>query len=68
MFGIAAGLAVLRSRSFPRWLGWMAIAMAVLVVTPAEGFSFLALVVWMVIVSILMWMRDRHGVQTPIAS
>jgi len=68
VFGIAAGLAVLRSRSFPRWLGWMAIAMAVLVVTPAESLSFVALVVWMVIVSILMWMRDRQDVQTAVAS
>ena len=68
VFGIAAGLAVLRSRSFPRWLGWMAIAMAVLVVTPAESLSFVALVVWMVIVSILMWIRDRQEVQTAVTS
>jgi hypothetical protein len=63
VFGMAAGLAVLRSRRFPRWLGWMAIAMAVLVVTPAEGLSFLALVVWMVIVSILIRMRNRPVVE-----
>ena len=68
VFGIAAGLAVLRSRSFPRWLGWIAIAMAVLVVTPAESLSFVALVVWMVIVSILMWMRDRQEVTTALTS
>src|ERR1700716_211230 len=69
VFGIAAGLAILRGGLQPRWLGWVAIAMAVVVVTPLEGFSFLALVVWMVIVSILMWMRGggflskvvRHG-------
>jgi len=69
VFGIAAGLAILRGSLLPHWLGWMAIAMAVVVVTPLEGFSFLALVVWMVIVSILMWMRGggflskvvRHG-------
>jgi len=46
----------------------MAIAMAVIVVTPAESLSFLALVVWMVIVSILMWMRDRQEVQTAVTS
>jgi len=68
VFGIAAGLAVLRSRSFPRWLGWIAIAMAVLVVTPAESLSFVALVVWMVIVSILMWIRKRQDVTTAVAS
>jgi hypothetical protein len=57
VFGIAAGLAILRSGRLPRWLGWVAIAMAVVVVTPAEAISFLALVVWMVIVSILIWRR-----------
>jgi len=57
VFGVAAGLAILRSGRLPRWLGWVAIAMAVAVVTPVEGFAFLALVIWMVIVSILICMR-----------
>ncbi len=63
VFGIAAGIAILRGRLLPRWLGWVAIAMAVVVVTPAEGFSFIALVVWMVIVSILFWMRGGQARQ-----
>ena len=61
VFGIAAGLAILRGAGIPRWLGWVAIVMAVGVVTPAEGFSFLALVVWMVILSILIWMRGGQA-------
>jgi hypothetical protein len=65
VFGIAAGLAILRSGRLPRWLGWMAIGMAVVVVTPAEAISFLALVVWMVIVSILIW---RRGTTVPSRS
>jgi hypothetical protein len=56
VFGISIGLAILRGTGLPKWLGWTAIAMGILVVTPAEGFSFLALVIWMVIVSILMLM------------
>jgi hypothetical protein len=63
VFGIAASLAILRGGRLPRWLGWAAIAMAVVVVTPAEGFSFLALVVWMVIVSILICMRVGQAPQ-----
>ena len=55
VFGIAADLAILSSRRLPSWLGWMAIAMAVVVVTPAEALSFIALAIWMVILSILMW-------------
>jgi hypothetical protein len=67
VFGIGAGLAILRGGRLPRWLGWVAIAMAVVVVTPAEGFSFLALIVWMVIVSILIWMRSGQARQEPAA-
>lgn len=63
VFGIAAGLAILRSGRLPRWLGLVAIAMAVLVVTPAEALSFLALVVWMVITSILIWTEPSRAAQ-----
>jgi hypothetical protein len=68
IFGIAAGLALLRGNRLPRWLGWVAIAMAVVVVTPAEGFSFLALIVWMLILSILIWMRSGQARQEPAGS
>jgi hypothetical protein len=63
VFGIAAGLAILRGGRLPRWLGWVAIAMAVVAVTPAEGFAFIALVVWMVVVSVLIWMRGGQARQ-----
>jgi hypothetical protein len=68
VFGIAAGLAILRGGGLPRWLGWVAIAMGVVVVTPVEGFSFLALVIWMAIVSILIWMRGGQARQEPSGS
>ena len=68
VFGLAAGIAILRGGRLPRWLGWVAIAMAVVVVTPAEGFSFLALLLWMVIVSILVWMRGDEAGRDPVRS
>lgn len=68
VFGIAAGLAILRGGLQPRWLGWVPIAMAVVVVTPLEGLSFIALVVWMVVVSILMWMRGGGAKHEPAGS
>jgi hypothetical protein len=68
VFGIAAGLAILRGGLQPRWLGWVPIAIAVVVITPLEGFSFLALIVWMVAVSILMWMRRGQARREPAAS
>ena len=51
VFGIAAGFAILRSAGLPKPLGWVAVAMAVVVVTPLESLSFIVLVIWMLIVS-----------------
>jgi hypothetical protein len=68
VFGIAAGVAILRSGRLPRWLGWVAIAMGIVVMTPLEGFAFLALVIWMVIVSILIWRRSSESAQDRIDS
>jgi hypothetical protein len=62
VFGITAGLAILGGGRLPRWLGWVAIAMGIVVVTPAEGFSFIALVVWMVIVSVLLLRRSNRAI------
>jgi len=64
IFGITIGLAILRGTELPKWLGWVAIAMGIVVVTPLEGFSYIALVIWMVIVSVLILMRlgqAQHG-------
>jgi hypothetical protein len=63
VFGIAAGLAILSSGRLPSWLGWVAIDMAVVVVTPAEALSFIALAIWMVILSILMWRRSGESAE-----
>ncbi len=65
VFGIAAGLSILRSGRLPGWLGWMAIAMAV-VVTPVEPLSFIALVIWMVILSLLIWRRGGKPAQDSV--
>jgi hypothetical protein len=68
VFGVAAGLAILLSGRLPRWLGWVPIAMAIVVVTPAEALSFLALVIWMVIVSILIWRRGGESAGDQVSS
>lgn len=65
VFGISIGLAILCGTGLPKWLGWTAIAMGIVVVTPAEGFSFLALVIWMVIVSILMLIGRGQAREEP---
>ena len=58
VFGIASGLAILRGAALPKWLGWLAILIGVLVVAPAEFVGVLLLVVWIVSVSVLMIQRS----------
>jgi hypothetical protein len=60
-FAVGIGLAIVTGGGLPKWLGWVAIAMGIVVVTPLEGFSYLALVAWMVIVSILIWRRSGQA-------
>jgi hypothetical protein len=61
VFGIGSGLAILRGDRLPGWLGWPAIAFAIVAITPAEALAFIALVVWMAVVSILLTVDRRDA-------
>jgi hypothetical protein len=63
VFGIASGVAILGGAPLPNWLGWMAIVIGVVVVTPAEFVAVIALAVWIIIVSILIAVRPHSGQQ-----
>jgi hypothetical protein len=56
--GMVAGLAILRSALLSRWLGWLALVMGIVVLTPADLVAFIALPVWVAATSISIW---RHG-------
>jgi hypothetical protein len=58
VFMIANAVAVLRSRALPVWLGWIAIPIAVISVTPIGFIGFLATMAWTLIVSVLLYLRD----------
>ena len=60
-FGIASGVAILRGAPLPNWLGWLAILIGVVVVTPAEFVAVIALAVWIVVVSIMIVTRGDAG-------
>ena len=69
VFGIAIGIALVLSRALPQWLGWIAIVLGILGLTPAAFFAFLALAVWTLIVSILVFTRfEARGVRAAPAT
>jgi hypothetical protein len=66
-FLLASGLCAVRTGALPKWLGWIAIILGVLSFTPAGFFTFLAGLVWILVVSILLTMRARSAPGTAAA-
>jgi hypothetical protein len=58
-FLLGAGVATLRTDALPAWLSWAAIVIGVIAITPIGFLGFLALGVWTLIVSVLLYMRAR---------
>jgi hypothetical protein len=61
IFLIAAGILTVRGGALPTWLGWVAVVLGVLCVTPIGFFAFLASLIWVLIVSIVLAMREPAG-------
>jgi hypothetical protein len=64
VFMIANGLAIVRYRPLPAWLGWVALLIGVVAVTPVGFFGFLGTMAWVLIVSALMLMREARSPTT----
>ncbi len=58
VFGVCAGIAILRGAALPKWLGWVIIVLGIVTLFPPIGFfALFGFVIWVVIVSILMYLR-----------
>jgi hypothetical protein len=54
----AFGLAIVRTKLLPTWLGWVAFLLALVALIPPIGFvAFIGAGIWTLIVSIVMWLR-----------
>jgi hypothetical protein len=63
VFALCNGLAILRGSQLPRWLGWVAIVLAVaFIIPPVALVALLVLFLWSLVVSILMFLRYDSGV------
>jgi hypothetical protein len=56
-FAVGAGMSALNTGILPKWLGWAAIVIGIVAITPAGFFGFLAFGVWVLIASIVLLMR-----------
>jgi len=57
VFLIATGLSILRYGALPKWLGWVALVLAVVGFTPIGFIAFLGTGIWIAIVSVMLALR-----------
>jgi hypothetical protein len=57
----SVGISVIRTGALPKWLGWVAIALGVVGVTPIGFVAFGGTALWILVVSILLSMRARSA-------
>jgi hypothetical protein len=62
---LASGLSIALYGALPKWLGWVAILLGVIGLTPIGFVSFLAGGIWILIVSVLLTLRARAIAQPP---
>ena len=57
VFAVASGVAILRGAPLPKWLGWLAIVIGIVLASPAAVVALIVVFVWVGIVSVLVWHR-----------
>lgn len=65
---LATGIATVRYGALPRWLGWVAIVLGIVSLTPVGFFAFIAAGLWVLIVSVLLTGVDRTSPAGPPAT
>ena len=58
---LAAGLSVVRHGALPKWLGWVAIVLGLVSVTPIGFIAFIGGAIWIAIVSVILSLRLRSA-------
>jgi hypothetical protein len=67
VFLLASGISIVLHAPFPRWLGWAAILLALISITPIGFAAFIGGAVWIIVISVLMTLRFRSSGPTPPA-
>jgi hypothetical protein len=61
VFLLSTGISIVRYGALPKWLGWVAILLAVVGPTPIGFASFLGGGIWILVVSVLLALRARSA-------
>jgi hypothetical protein len=55
---IATALVILRTKVLPVWLGWVALLLGIVSLTPVGFFAFLVVLAWVVVVSVVLFQQQ----------
>lgn len=61
VFLLAAGISLVRHGALPRWLGWIAIVLAILAATPLGFLAFIGSGLLVGVMSVMLALRERAG-------
>jgi uncharacterized protein DUF4386 len=65
---LASGISIVRHGALPRWLGWIAIVLGVLALTPIGFVAFMGGALWVLVTSVLLALRLRREAPPPSAA
>ena len=64
-FVLASGLSIIRHKTLPVWVGWLALVIGVVGLTPVGWIAFMATGIWILIVGVLLLMSEGRA-STPV--
>ena len=64
-FVLASGLSIIRHKSLPVWVGWLALVIGVVGLTPVGWIAFMATGIWILIVGVLLLIGEGRA-STPV--
>jgi hypothetical protein len=65
LFFLAVGVLAVRIRILPVWLGWVTVVLGIVCLTPVGFFALLLGLVWILIVSVLLYRRETGPAERP---
>jgi hypothetical protein len=65
LFTLGSGISIVLHKSLPVWLGWIAIVLGIVGMTPVGWIAFMATGVWILVVSVMLLISERK-VPTPV--
>jgi hypothetical protein len=64
-FLLASALAILRTGVLPAWLGWVALLLGIISLTPIGFFAFFVVLAWIAVVSVMLFQQESRPAATP---